>query len=424
MLLSKKRMYVVINYFFWLNLLFSLTDNVFSNIGSKFKYIYIGYCLLDLMSSNRKRFKWDKKVICICGVLFVYMFLWGTLFLNPVVRTETTSHVKLFFIYWLLLILSYLEIEKNVCYREFIMSTYLAFVSFLLIQLISHPSELVKNPTYILRMLFSNARIRATFGIMHSNYVGNICYVAIILSVILYQMLPFGRLLLSKKRLSVLIIDGLIWLMMLSASSRASVTALLLFLIGVLWFEYFENRLYLLRVVKKRLKISILLVITGIIIMLTRLGLWQYIWENSNRTFNAEYNLRWVSDIGNVWTGMGFVENGAFITRWETGGIGAFGVATSSLDIYYLYVFCTTGILGLLIICAVLGFIFWNVKKKRKTFCGGIYFSLVISLLYYAFWESIIFNYRFWSSLVIMIVLLCVIADLNGQGKQEIVNKF
>ena len=146
----------------------------------------------------------------------------------------------------------------------------------------------------------------------------------------------------------------------------------------------------------------------GILILLALFfvtGIWDYIWVRSNRSLNVSKNIQWVPIVGNIWTGMGFVENDAFITDASNNWISAFGVGTSSLDMNYLYIYCTTGILGCAVTALILLILGISLYKNRKQKHGFYYFLLYVVILFYACMETILFTYRFWAMMIPNVIL-------------------
>ena len=103
---------------------------------------------------------------------------------------------------------------------------------------------------------------------------------------------------------------------------------------------------------------------------------------------------------------MGFVENGEFVSDPYNGGISAFGVKTSSLDMNYLYIYCTTGIMGCCIMALVLVILGISLYRNKEQKYGGYYLILYFCLLFYAFWETVLFTYRFWAMIMPHVILL------------------
>ena len=103
---------------------------------------------------------------------------------------------------------------------------------------------------------------------------------------------------------------------------------------------------------------------------------------------------------------MGFVENGAFISDPYNYNLSAFGVQTSSLDMNYLFIYCSTGILGCCIMASILIILGLSLYKNRREKYGGYYLVLYFTLLFYAFWETILFTYRQWAMIIPHVILL------------------
>ena len=102
---------------------------------------------------------------------------------------------------------------------------------------------------------------------------------------------------------------------------------------------------------------------------------------------------------------MGFVENEAFITDAGNNWISAFGVRTSSLDMNYLYLYCTTGILGCAVMAMILLILGISLYKNRAQKYGYYYFLLYVVILFYACMETILFTYRFWAMMIPFVIL-------------------
>ena len=47
-----------------------------------------------------------------------------------------------------------------------------------------------------------------------------------------------------------------------------------------------------------------------------------------------------------------------------------------------------------------------SLYKNRGEKYGGYYIALFVTLLFYAFWETVLFTYRFWGMIIPHVVLL------------------
>ena len=168
---------------------------------------------------------------------------------------------------------------------------------------------------------------------------------------------------------------------------------------------------------RRRERIALVIVV-AIVFVLVVSGAFSFMWENSNRQANIINNMPAFEQMGNVWTGMGFVDNSAFQTTWSLQGrtMSAWGVLTSSLDMYYVFLYFTTGVIGCTFIAVILLCMLFSLLAKRNRGNQYIFLSLFFSLLFYGFWESIWFSYRFWPMLILIALLWIVV---SGQGQRE-----
>lgn len=411
MLVSRKNLFLTLNYIFIVGILFSVTNFSFGPMAGKLKFIFIFYCIWDCFYGGNC--KWNKRVIFIISVLVLYVVLWGTVFKNNVVAGEIESHCIMMSYYLILLFFSYSEISKYRCINGYISSSYFACITVLFIQFMLHFREIVKNPLYIFKAIFSTMRVRSSFGFLHVNYVGNICFVTFILSYFFsIQFREKGK---NKtyKMFLVAFSNIVCYFMLISTSSRAAILSSIIFFICVFISKKYEH-IKISKIAKIYMLFATIITIICVFLIAIKTGLLDYIWLNSNRQLNVSENLPLVKVIGNIWTGMGFVDNSVFIPSWSnsTGLTSAFGASTSSVDMYYVYLFCSTGIFGCTIIGSILLYIAYVLWKQKNLKNRNIYISIYISILFYAFWESVIFSYRFWSMLILTVLLLCAVEGI------------
>ena len=208
----------------------------------------------------------------------------------------------------------------------------------------------------------------------------------------------------SRIRIIAVLTAGILFMILLCTSSRTPTICLVAF-VGITTLikslEYIHFTKDSVSVLKKCAAAGA--VILPVLLYIT--DFWNYFWASSNRGLNISANLPWVPILGNIWTGMGFVENEVFITDARNNWISAFGVATSSLDMNYLYIYCTTGILGCVVMALILLILGISLYKNRHRKYGFYYIVLFIVILFYAFMETILFTYRFWAMMIPYVIL-------------------
>lgn len=402
MVISKKYVFLLVNFLMITGTMFGVTDFFLAGFGNKFRYAFILYCLVDIISHKKRLCSWNLAVMF--SLLTFFVLAWGFVFINPIVAVQTADHRMLMLIYLAMLIPSALEVIHYQCIIEYIISSGAAQVLVLVVQVVSHRNEMMFNPIFALRSFMSHEMVRASFGYMDTNFVGNSCFVVLCILFMVYIYHLENPLFHSRIRLMLVLLGIFTFYIILNTSSRTPTICLVAFAGGAAVIRFLEF-VTLPPVLVKALKKFAIISVVVLPILFYATGLWDYFWVNSNRGLNVSVNLPWVPIIGNIWTGMGFVENGVFIADATNNWISAFGVRTSSLDMNYLYLFCTTGILGCTIMALTLIILGVSLYINRSQKYGFYYLLLFAVILFYAFMETILFTYRFWPMMIAYVIL-------------------
>ncbi len=402
MVIGKKYVFLLVNFMMMAGIMFSVTDSFLADYGTKFKYVFILFCLIDVLSHKNR--PCSMNLAFLFSLLIFYVFVWGFIFTNSIVAAETAAHRKTMLIYLAMLIPCALEVIYYKCVAEYALSSGAALLLVLLVQVVSHRNEFIFNPVFAMRSFLAHDLVRSTFGYLDTNFVGNACFVILCILFVAYIFHLRNPLFHSRKRILLVLAGLVVFYIMLNTSSRTPMICLIAFAGGVAAIkvlEYVHLSPASVKAIKKHSAIGA--AILPVLIYTT--GFWDYFWVRSNRGLNVSVNLPWVPIIGNIWTGMGFVENGAFITDASNNWISAFGVATSSLDMNYLYIYCTTGILGSAVMAAILLVLGISLYKNRRQEYGFYYLLLYVIVLFYALMETILFTYRFWAMMIPYVIL-------------------
>ena len=397
MVISKKYIFLLINFVMIAGIMFSVTDSFLANYGTKFKYVFILFCLADIVSHKKK--PCSRNVAISFSLLILYVLAWGFVFKNPIVAAQTASHRKTMLIYLAMLIPCALEVIHYKCVEEYTLSSGAALCLVLFTQTVSHRNEMILNPVFAIRSFLSHNLVRSSFGFLDTNFVGNACFLVLCILFMAYIFHLGNPLFHSRKRILIVLMGFVVFMIMLCTSSRTATICLVAFAGGAAVIRYLEFN-HLSHASKKALKKYAAVGILAIFILAYATGFWNYFWISSNRELNYSANVQWVPILGNIWTGMGFVENEAFITDASNNWISAFGVQTSSLDMNYLYIYCTTGILGCAAMAGILLILGVSLYKNRAKKYGYYYFLLYVVILFYACMETILFTYRFWAMMI------------------------
>lgn len=407
MIIKRKYLFLSIYFISMFCLFLSISDLCpMQGIFQKMKYLLIIFCLFDMMAHYFTYNHLNKSVMFIFVTYVFFCILYGKIWVTPVVYEETAYQFKITIIMLFMIFLVYYEVEYYKCFELFMHVSFIAIGLFLLLSYIANIGESSFNPLYVVKFLFnSDARGRARFGLQHWNYIGFYVYIELVLSVFCYKYASIMGRFTNIYRCVIAFVDYIMYLMLISASSRAGLLSFVLFGCFIILFKF------ILRVnPNDRLILGIgllIVVIIGIIVGINT-GLFAKVWSNSSRGLNISINMPIFHEYGNFWKGMGWVENAAL-----QDSVDAFGLGTSSLDMFYVYIFFTTGFIGCVFMGIVYGtigiFNFLNFKSDD----GYYYVSLFLSLLFYLYWETFLFTINCWPGLILIIILF------HGMGKKN-----
>lgn len=413
-LISRKYCFLAVNFLMVFCMVLSITDSPMASAVTKVKFIFIAYCLADIALRREKPA--NNHVLAIMFIFIFYTIVWGYVLDNSHVKTWNAEHRIVMVMYIFMLFGGVYEVIAYKCVDEYLITSGAALTLVMLLQVLTHTSSLSLNPAAVISGISGSERMKNAFGFMHVNFAGNTCFCAIVSLHFIKKEISAYTLYHSKKKMILLISTYFLLYILFCTSCRTALIALGMYAGGKVMCSLFQGD----RMTKgsKLLLFAIIIVSVFIILPATFIGgFWDYVWSNSNRSLNVSENLKWVGVIGSKWTGMGYVDNQCFYRDESAGGVGGFGVATSSLDMNYLFIYCSTGILGTALFISMIALmgigLFLNIKQEN----ASTYILLYLVLLFYAYWETIMYTYRFWSMIVPTTVLLYA---SNGEMKNEV----
>ncbi len=387
----------------------------------KIRFVYIGvmlmWYLLSLKNHNAKdRLRRGSNLVIFLGLIHAVLF--GFILTNDIVVSLSHAHgIGMIFYYFIPVLVTLTYVYENNLLLTYTYTTYAAVMVQLILAAVSNPNHFV-NPLAYLRVFSNSSRVKFDFGFTTYGYTAHYCVFALLVSLFIFDILRReGKLKSSMKPLLFIAAGDLLALLILfSSAGRSGILTLVIvcaIYFGGLWLKQCtkQNR----RVVF--ISLAILLVL--VIFYMTVSGGFSQIWANSNRSLNITVNYPIFKEMGNIWTGMGYVENSNFQATRDNNFTSAFGVRTSSLDMYYVYLYFTTGIIGCLLIGTALIYILYqlikNIKKPQALF--GL--SLYVGWLFYGFWQCNIFTYRYYAPWFYLVVLLHIIDSFHKTNSME-----
>ena len=177
MIISKKYAFLLVNFLMMTGIMFSVTDFFLNSIGSQFKYFFIMYCLVDIISRKKKPCSWN--LVVLFSLLLFYVLVWGFIFKNPIVAEQISAHRKTMLIYLAMLIPCALEVIHYKCIEGYTLSSGAALLLVLITQVIRHHNELMFNPVFTVRSFLAHDLVRSSFGYLDTNFVGNTCFLVL-----------------------------------------------------------------------------------------------------------------------------------------------------------------------------------------------------------------------------------------------------
>ena len=393
----------------------------YTNQIRKIRFVYIGVMLiwyfLSMKNHNAEdRLSRKSNIVIVLGL--IHSVLFGFILTNDIVAGLSHAHgIGMVFYYFIPVLLTLTYVYENDLLLTYSYATYAAVMVQLILAAASNPNHFV-NPLSYVRVFSNSSRVKFDFGFTTYGYTAHYCVFALLVSLFIFDILRReGKLKNNIKPIMLIGLGDMIALLILfSSAGRSGILTLVIVCavyFGGLWLTKCtkENRRIIL--------IALVLLLALIIVYLAVSGGFDRIWANSNRSLNITVNYPIFKQMGNIWTGMGFVENSNFQATRANNFTSAFGVRTSSLDMYYVYLYFTTGIIGCILIGTALIYILYqlikNIGKPQALFGLALY----VGWLFYGFWQCNIFTYRYYSPWFYLVVLLHIVDSFQKTNSME-----
>lgn len=366
------------------------------------KYLYIVliffFCVYD------GAILWNKRIAVGMGLLVLHTVLYGVIFINPSVKWYTDVHFQQLMTIYLVTFFTCIYIQKKDCYLLFLEMSYLALAVFIFWCAATHPGNFV-NPIYFVNIFSRTERFRAPFGMGDVNFCGNYCVYLLVVSFFLWCEWKYQNK--TPKwwvKAAVLGVDFIGTYMLLSTASRSAILSLLLFF---LCYGLLQKRQAIARNWKLVLSVGGFVVVVGAVVLMAT-GVLSSIWLESNREGNFSINYPIFLEYGNYINGMGYMDNSGFLEM-------VYGYPTTAMDVYFLYIPFSTGILGAAIILIQMIYLLYQMLRNPKTPGRDLCLSLFVMMLYYAIWQVNYMNYRYYTGIVHMCILFCFLMRIHQE---------
>ncbi len=373
--------------------LLTVVDNVpITGVLYKVRYLYIIVIAFFFLYDGV--LVWNRRFMLAFGLLALHTVLYCLVFTNPVIAEQTRVHFEQLLTCYLMVFFTALYVYKRKCDTLFLEMSTLALGIMILWSAFTHVQDFI-NPVYFVNIFSRTERFRAHFGMGDVNYCGNYCVYMIVLAVFLREEWKRRKKDVDIRVRAALLFTGLVaCYMLLSTASRSAILSIVLFFLAAAVLKY---RAFL-RKHWKLLTCTAGVLAVAVLAVMISTGMLSEIWEESNREGNISVNLPYFKTHGNYAHGMGYMDNSGFLNQ-------AYGYETTAMDIYYLFVFFSTGIVGSVLIFGQMLYLLFCLCRYSETEGRDMALSLFLMMAFYAIWQVNYMNYRYWTGLLHMILL-------------------
>ena len=381
-------------------LLLDCTDN-FPATGQlrKIKYLFIALLIADFIFSGD--YLVSKVPAAVTVGLAAHTLIFCLIFTNPRIAQGTYIHLREMMIYLVMLFFLVNAVERYNALLLFVELTAAALAVFLIWTGLTHAGDFV-SPAYWPLVFLRDARVRHAFGTDQYNFMGYFCAVAQIFFYVSWSLKRRRGLLTAGRSVFLFLMIFYAWCILVSTGSRGSIlTAAVFFAVTFIRSSAFRG------LGRTRYALVLLMIFFAGLILYVNRG---FLGAQGTRLENFTVNWPYFLAEGRCWTGMGYMESSGFIDQ-------SYGYATWPVDIYYLYIFFSTGILGLLMVGAILIYLFVKLQGGRRWFIYRISFPLFLASLFGALGQVNLFTYRYIATIFPAVLLL---APFGLYGREEI----
>lgn len=385
---------------------FPLTDKL-----RLIRYIFMAFMLFMNIVITPKTEGLYFSVFIFVAIITAHTVLFGRVWVNPIVAEYTADHFRQMMIYLFFEFLCARYCFWSDSKREFLIATFFALLAFLFWCYITHLNGFVPI-RYLLklpRLFLDESRYGYSFGMIHRSLTANYASMAILIGALLWEYrFQCQGILWKYYQVITLFSCGLLTVVLISAASRAEMLSVVLYFMIIFGLK-FKSRLGSSRA---RWIINILVILVGLVILAVFAGSVFSEGSLSNRSENFTINNEAFQQYGRKLLGMGYIEQHGFLNK-------LYGVETFACDVYYLYIYFSTGILGSLILGSALLWLGVRGLSYQHTDARvNIPMKAIILVeLFVNFFHCTFASYGYLSSIPIMILLMEYLYSIDYDSK-------
>ncbi len=349
-------------------------------------------CLVNKKLTIRIRFNITSIII---GLLLLYIFLFGLVFVNPQMHSYTGEMFQRQLLFLMVVISTFLFVEKYNLIDEYIKITYYTLSVILLLNFTLHVSDIKK--INVLSIFDVDNRSRASFGLGHYNNLGAICSIVIIL----FLIMIFRKLILKNEMYLMGFFMVISVIMLLASASRNSIFGVVLFILIILYFKVSKR---IKRNLYQKIFLSFFILIVMILIILSiDKSLVENLLISSNRKTLFSVALPTFFESGRTWIGLGLASG-------EKYGGNLTPYITYWLDNGYIYTLIATGYIGSFLYLLIIMIFFKRLLYiDNKKYNESAYLGIYIIYLFGSLFETTLFNGGNLQNYIYLPLLLAII---------------
>lgn len=342
------------------------------------------------------------------AALALYYIIWGVYNIKDLNYNDTITELYRSLMMLAFITVSFLWISRFDDGIRYAIHTYFIFMStFLIICFILDFKNInIVSTISSFWMKSQDDRTRTYFGFYAANIAAEYAMSTLLASFYVYKNNKSMHT--DKTRRKIVYVDIILILMILANNSRGTTIALLL--ISGIYFMIKISHSSEIRKMVRLLMSGAVLALMLLCIFLSIKGLSFYDAMNYSNRALAIHNANGVIQTGHSWMGLGRI-SGAFFSETRT----LYNYKFSYMEMYYIGVFVTSGIIG----CIWMGLVIINIWKyiiKKKT--NDIFLKkwIIICLIYsmiISFFEQYMFDYSYISFNFFFIIILTFIGLEN-----------
>lgn len=384
---------------------------------SVLNYIRYLYTIFMLIVTITQRYIYKcKQIFIVIGMFLIHTILFGMIFVpSTVPKSAVFDNVKEIVILWVFVFTTALYIHNRQLVNEFLLVSQFCVSLFVDFCYIRHFNGIA--PFKFLGGLFkTEERVRFSFGLSASNRAAYLAVASIVLTLIVLKEKKWLKMEIRNTFdvYKVFLIGSMCVgvLVLFSTQTRGGILAVFIFMFLNAFMNSRKSKEYKISPVRKQICI-----ISYIILITLFIGYLYYVLQvSASRSAYLGIALDAYKKLANKWIGLGYVPFSAYLN--DTMGWG-----TTALDCYYVYIICSTGIIGTIIILGTLMYILNQLIRcyfeNTTDSIGNASIAIFIVLLVIGFSETMVVapwvphNYVYW------ILILLVLLNSKELGKKD-----